>query len=191
MHSSRRAAGCGARITARLARARQHALVSAQHHACPQVRPGNHHASHEPAGALLVPSRVPLRVLARPARRRNLLRHAQRTRLERRRARPPPHLNSDQHHAAGGLAHLLRHHMPFSIYTLCSGFVSTLLVKNFTFYADDTLSAFTHWQIADILLTLCMGLHPRLGERVSPAFNFFFSNSLYSFSISSTRSFFS
>lgn len=55
--------------------------------------------------------------------------------------------------------------MPFSIYTLCSGFVSTLLVKNFTFYADDSLSAFSHRQFEDMLLTLCMGLHPRLGER--------------------------
>jgi hypothetical protein len=55
--------------------------------------------------------------------------------------------------------------MPFSIYTLCSGFVSTLLVKNFTFYDDHCLSAFTHRQFEDMLLTLCMGLHPRLGER--------------------------
>ncbi len=55
--------------------------------------------------------------------------------------------------------------MPFSIYTLCSGFVSTLLVKNFTFYADDSLSAFTHRQFEEMLLTLCMGLHPRLGKR--------------------------
>ena len=54
--------------------------------------------------------------------------------------------------------------MPFSIYTLCSGFVSTLLVKNFTFYADEYLTAFTHAQFADMLLALCMGLHQRLGE---------------------------
>jgi hypothetical protein len=54
--------------------------------------------------------------------------------------------------------------MPFSIYTLCSGFVSTLLVKNFTFYDDKQLTALTHEQFRDILLTLCMGLHPRLGE---------------------------
>ena len=53
----------------------------------------------------------------------------------------------------------------FSIYTLCSGFVSTLLVKNFTFYDDKHLTAFTHAQFADILQALCMGLHPRLGER--------------------------
>jgi hypothetical protein len=55
--------------------------------------------------------------------------------------------------------------MPFSIYTLCSGFVSTLLVKNFTFYEDKQLTAFTHEQFRDMLLILCMGLHPRLGER--------------------------
>jgi hypothetical protein len=54
--------------------------------------------------------------------------------------------------------------MPFSIYTLCSGFVSTLLVKNFTFYEDKQLTAFTHEQFRTMLLTLCMGLHPRLGE---------------------------
>lgn len=54
--------------------------------------------------------------------------------------------------------------MPFSIYTLCSGFVSTLLVKNFTFYEDKQLTAFTHEQFCTMLLTLCMGLHPRLGE---------------------------
>jgi hypothetical protein len=54
--------------------------------------------------------------------------------------------------------------MQFSIYTLCSGFVSTLLVKNFTFYDDKQLTALTHEQFRDILLTLCMGLHPRLGK---------------------------
>jgi hypothetical protein len=54
--------------------------------------------------------------------------------------------------------------MPFSIYTLCSGFVSTLLVKNFTFYDDKQLTAFTHEQFRHILLALCMGLHPRLGK---------------------------
>jgi hypothetical protein len=53
--------------------------------------------------------------------------------------------------------------MPFSIYTLCSGFVSTLLVDNFTFYDNGELTAFTHSQFEDILLTLCMGLHRRLG----------------------------
>jgi hypothetical protein len=57
--------------------------------------------------------------------------------------------------------------MPFSIYTLCSGFVSTLLVKNFTFYNDKKLTALTHEQFRDILLTLCMGLHPRLGKHSS------------------------
>jgi hypothetical protein len=55
--------------------------------------------------------------------------------------------------------------MPFSIYTLCSGFISTLLVKNFTFYDDRCLTAFSHRQFDDMLLTLCMGLHPRLGQR--------------------------
>ena len=53
--------------------------------------------------------------------------------------------------------------MPFSIYTLCSGFVSTLLVDNFTFYDDGKLTAFTHAQFEDMLLALCMGLHRRLG----------------------------
>ena len=32
--------------------------------------------------------------------------------------------------------------MPFSVYTLFSGFVSTLLVYNFTFYDDGELTAF-------------------------------------------------
>lgn len=54
--------------------------------------------------------------------------------------------------------------MPFSIYTLCSGFVSTLLVKNFTFYNDQQLSAFPHKQFEEILLALCMGTHSRLGK---------------------------
>ena len=55
--------------------------------------------------------------------------------------------------------------MPFSIYTLCSGFVSTLLVKNFTFYDDAELTAFTDSQFRALLLALCMGAHPRLGAR--------------------------
>lgn len=55
--------------------------------------------------------------------------------------------------------------MPFSIYTLCSGFVSTLLVKNFTFYDNHDLTAFTDAQFRALLLSLCMGLHPRLGKR--------------------------
>jgi hypothetical protein len=55
--------------------------------------------------------------------------------------------------------------MPFSIYTLCSGFVSTLLVKNFTFYDDRDLTAFTDSQFRALLLALCMGAHPRLGAR--------------------------
>ena len=53
--------------------------------------------------------------------------------------------------------------MPFSVYTLCSGFVSTLIVDNFTFYNNSELTAFTNSQFEDILLTLCMGLHTRLG----------------------------
>ena len=53
--------------------------------------------------------------------------------------------------------------MPFSIYTLCSGFVSTLLVKNFTLYDNYELTAFTTTQFQILLLTLCMGLHKRLG----------------------------
>jgi hypothetical protein len=55
--------------------------------------------------------------------------------------------------------------MPFSIYTLCSGFVSTLLVKNFTFYDNHELTAFTDTQFRALLLALCMGAHPRLGAR--------------------------
>jgi len=55
--------------------------------------------------------------------------------------------------------------MPFSIYTLCSGFVSTLLVKNFTFYDDADLTAFTAAQFRALLLALCMGAHARLGAR--------------------------
>lgn len=53
--------------------------------------------------------------------------------------------------------------MPFSVYTLCSGFVSTLIVDNFTFYNNSELTAFTNSQFEDILLALCMGLHTRLG----------------------------
>ena len=55
--------------------------------------------------------------------------------------------------------------MPFSIYTLCSGFISTLLVKNFTFYDDSVLTAFTDPQYRALLLALCMGAHTRLGAR--------------------------
>jgi hypothetical protein len=53
--------------------------------------------------------------------------------------------------------------MPFSIYTLSSGFVSTLMIDNFEFYDDDALTAFTVSEIQCLLLTLCMGLHWRLG----------------------------
>ena len=55
--------------------------------------------------------------------------------------------------------------MPFSIYTLCSGFVSTLLVKNFTFYDNIELTAFTDAQASALLLAVCMGAHARLGAR--------------------------
>jgi hypothetical protein len=51
--------------------------------------------------------------------------------------------------------------MPFSIYTFCSGFVSTLLVKNFTFYDNAELTGSVKFRA--LLLTLCMGAHPRLG----------------------------
>lgn len=53
--------------------------------------------------------------------------------------------------------------MPFSIYTLSSGFVSTLMIENFEFYDDADLTAFTVSEIECLLLTLCMGLHWRLG----------------------------
>jgi hypothetical protein len=53
--------------------------------------------------------------------------------------------------------------MPFSIYTLSSGFVSTLMIDNFEFYDDADLTAFTVSEIECLLLTLCMGLHWRLG----------------------------
>ena len=55
--------------------------------------------------------------------------------------------------------------MPFSIYTLCSGFVATLLVKNFTFYEDRHHTAFTNKQFRTLLLTISMGSHQRLGDR--------------------------
>ena len=44
--------------------------------------------------------------------------------------------------------------MPSSIYTLFSGFLSSLLVQNFTFYDDAKLSAVTHSQFENILFTL-------------------------------------
>jgi hypothetical protein len=55
--------------------------------------------------------------------------------------------------------------LPFSIYTLCSGFVATLLVKNFTFYEDRHHTAFTNKQFRALLLTISMGSHQRLGDR--------------------------
>lgn len=54
--------------------------------------------------------------------------------------------------------------MPFSIYTLCSGFVSTLLVKNFVFFDNSDFTAFTDSQFHTLILTLCTGLHARLGK---------------------------
>jgi hypothetical protein len=54
--------------------------------------------------------------------------------------------------------------MPFSIYTLCSGFVSMLLVDNFTFYDNGELTAFTHSQFEDILglKSPWLGMHDEL-----------------------------
>jgi hypothetical protein len=57
--------------------------------------------------------------------------------------------------------------MLFSIYTLCSGFISTFLVKNFTLYDDKLLTALTHEQFRDILLTLCMGMHLLISKHSS------------------------
>jgi hypothetical protein len=71
--------------------------------------------------------------------------------------------------------------LPLSMYTLSSGFISSLLVKNFTFFSpmpqfieddDGVLSnhyagkytVFTNTEYQDMLLTLCMGQHPRLGQ---------------------------
>ncbi len=54
--------------------------------------------------------------------------------------------------------------IPFSIYTIASGFIGTLLFKNFTFFSDMHLTAFTNAEYQDILLTLCMVLHQRLGQ---------------------------
>ena len=57
--------------------------------------------------------------------------------------------------------------MPISIYTLCSGFVSTLLVENFTFYDNhDPHRIHTDAQFRVLLPSLCMGSHPRLGEHI-------------------------
>lgn len=53
--------------------------------------------------------------------------------------------------------------MPFTIYSLSSGFVSTLMIENFKFYDDAELTAFTEAEVERLLLTLCMGLHRRLG----------------------------
>ena len=56
---------------------------------------------------------------------------------------------------------------PFNIYSLCSGFTSSLLVKNFTLFDNPDLFAVTNKQFSELILTLCMGLHDRLGK-VSP-----------------------
>ena len=59
--------------------------------------------------------------------------------------------------------------IPFSIYTLSSGFIATLLVKNFTFFSDMydgcQVTLFANSEYQNMLLTLCMGLHPRLGQK--------------------------
>ena len=82
--------------------------------------------------------------------------------------RPPLDLGSNTDRLTQIMQQEVRHTfsgaMPFSIYTLCSGFVSTLLVKNFTFYDNSDLTAFTDPQFRSLLLSLCMALHPRLGK---------------------------
>ena len=54
--------------------------------------------------------------------------------------------------------------IPFSIYTIASGFIGTLLFKNFTFFSDMHFTAFTNSEYQNMLLTLCMGMHQRLGK---------------------------
>ena len=54
--------------------------------------------------------------------------------------------------------------IPFSIYTISSGFIGTLLFKNFTFFSDMHFTAFTNSEYQNMLLTLCMGMHQRLGK---------------------------
>lgn len=65
-------------------------------------------------------------------------------------------LHEEVRHTFSGVA-------PWSVHTLSSGFVSTLIAENFTFYDDPERTAFTNSQFRDILLALCMGLHPSLG----------------------------
>ena len=91
------------------------------------------------------------------------------------RVREQVHADTDTEHERTGLiVHLIqtmqdevRHTfstaMPFSIYSLSSGFVSTLMIENFKFYDDAELTAFTDAEVERLLLTLCMGLHRRLG----------------------------
>lgn len=79
------------------------------------------------------------------------------------------------------IRHAFAGSLPLSIYTLSSGFISSLLVKNFTFFSpmpqfieddDGVLSnhyageytVFTNTEYQNMLLTLCMGQHPRLGQ---------------------------
>jgi len=64
--------------------------------------------------------------------------------------------------------------LSLSIYTLSSGFISSLIVKNFTFFShlpqfiedddDHQPTVFTNTEYQDMLLTLCMGQHLRLGQ---------------------------
>jgi hypothetical protein len=44
--------------------------------------------------------------------------------------------------------------------------IPTLLVKNLTFFADMHFTTFTNSEYQDMFLTLCMGLHPRLGQKI-------------------------
>jgi hypothetical protein len=81
------------------------------------------------------------------------------------------------------IRHAFAGSLPLSIYTLSSGFISSLLVKNFTFFSpmpqfienDDDhyqhlsggcgkYTVFTNTEYQDMLLTLCMGQHQRLGQ---------------------------
>ena len=64
--------------------------------------------------------------------------------------------------------------LSLSIYTLSSVFISSLIVKNFTFFShlpqfiedddDHQPTVFTNTEYQDMLLTLCMGQHQRLGQ---------------------------
>lgn len=54
--------------------------------------------------------------------------------------------------------------MPMSIYSLGSGFVGALLVKNFTLFGATDFPV-TDKQFRELLLAFCMGSHARLGSR--------------------------